>query len=204
MNVEKLWLAHQKVQWRSGRPRSEILSDGKPHSHCSAFVAATADKLNIYILRPPEHSSTHLANAQADWLRTEGKKEGWKPVRTLEQAQWLANRGVLVVAVYKTRKPANHGHIAIVRPWVKTTEQIEKEGPQITQAGIENYASTSLKKGFKHHKNAWEKGRIRFYSHAVDWKNASLNERIERVLICDDQVPLTSAIFDRFLHNLAA
>jgi hypothetical protein len=102
-----------------------------------------------------------------------GRKRDGKPVRTPEEAQWPANPGVLVVAVYKTLYPSHHGHIAIVRPQVKTTEQIEKEGPQITQDGIENQANTSLKKGFEHHKNAWEKRRIRFYRHKVDWREVS-------------------------------
>jgi hypothetical protein len=169
MNVEQLWLAHQKVYWQTGLPKSEPVMDGKPHSHCSAFVAATAKKLHIYILRPPEHSSVMLANAQAYWLATEGRENGWKAVRTAEKAQRLANRGILVVAVYRARDEGRSGHIAIVRPSVKDPEQIRAQGPQIIQAGIENYTSTSLEQGFKHHRQAWQKRRIRFFSHEIDW-----------------------------------
>ncbi|MGA2402031.1 MAG: hypothetical protein ABSG91_10020 [Syntrophobacteraceae bacterium] len=169
MNVERLWLSHQKVNWRTGNPRGESVTDRKPHTHCSAFVAATAEKLDIYILRPPEHSSIMLANAQADWLSRQGSKYGWQAVRTAEKAQQLANRGILVVAVYKARNPGNSGHIAIVRPQVKSPGQIQQDGPQIIQAGMENYSSTSLKQGFRHHGHAWERRKIRFFSHAVNW-----------------------------------
>lgn len=169
MNVEQLWLSHQKVNWRTGRPRGEPVTDRKPHTHCSAFVAATAEKLDIYILRPPEHSSIMLANAQADWLSRQGRENGWRAVRTAEEAQQLANRGILVVAVYKARNPKRSGHIAIVRPRVKSLRQIQEYGPQIIQAGMKNYASTSLKRGFRHHKHAWERRRIRFFSHSVNW-----------------------------------
>ena len=170
MNVEQLWLPYQKVYWRTGRPRGEPVNDGKPHTHCSAFVAAAAEKLGVYILHPPEHSTIRLANAQADWLSRKGENYGWRAVRTPEEAQQLANSGVLVVAVYKERLPRRSGHIAIVRPKVKTLKLIREEGPQITQAGLENYASTSLKQGFKHHKGAWKKREVRFYSHAVNWE----------------------------------
>lgn len=171
MHVEQLWLAHEKVHWRTGLPTGKPITDKKPHSHCSAFVAATAEKLNIYILQPPDHSPVMLANAQADWLSGPGKEEGWKPVYTPEKAQRLANHGVLVVAVYKAHTPGASGHIAIVRPGVKRIALIESEGPQIIQAGIENYSSTSLKQGFRHHGKAWERGKIRFFSHRVNWRN---------------------------------
>jgi hypothetical protein len=144
MHVEQLWLPHQKVYWRTGRPRGEPVDDGKPHSHCSAFVAATAEKLGVYILRPPEHSTIMLAKAQADWLSREGIDNGWQAIGTPEEARQSANSGMLVVVVYKERDRRRSGHIAIVRPKVKTLKLIQEEGPQITQAGLENYASTSL------------------------------------------------------------
>jgi len=169
MNVKQLWLSHRKVNWRTGEANGKPVADGKPHTHCSAFVAATAARLNIYILRPPEHSLVMLANAQADWLSAEGEKYGWHVVRTPEEAQRLANIGVLVVASYKDPNPDKTGHIAIVRPSGASIEQVRKEGPRITQAGMENYVSTSLKRGFKQHKGAWERREIRFFSHRVDW-----------------------------------
>jgi hypothetical protein len=35
---------------------------------------------------------------------------------------------------------------------------------------MENYTSTSLKEGFRHHKRAWERGEVQFFSHEVDWR----------------------------------
>src|SRR5262249_42710024 len=96
MNVDRLWLARQRVHWKTGEPYGEQPTDGKPHTHCSAFVAAFCYRHGIYILRPPEHSPTYLANAQYDWLRSEtGQKAGWRPVEGPVEAQRLANQGLI-------------------------------------------------------------------------------------------------------------
>ncbi len=105
MHVETLWLAHNRVNWKTGESIGERPADGKTHTHCSAFVAAFCLRQDVYILRPPEHSSTLLANAQFDWLGGEGRAQGWRPVPTGLEAQRLANRGVLVVAAYKENDP---------------------------------------------------------------------------------------------------
>src|SRR6266702_3118083 len=45
-NVEKLWLPEKIVNWKTG----EILkdpTDDKPHTHCSAFVAAVCLKRDV-------------------------------------------------------------------------------------------------------------------------------------------------------------
>jgi len=74
--VESLWPAGKHVSWETGIP------DGKPehgdgkHTHCSVFVAAVAQRLGIYILRPPEHGQVLLANAQYEWLSGRGAREG--------------------------------------------------------------------------------------------------------------------------------
>ena len=171
MDVEHRWLSERPVKWRTGEPLDKKVEDNKHHTHCSAFVAATAAELGIYILRPPQHSSMMLADAQYDWLHGEGKNEGWQPVATGLEAQQLANRGNLVVAVYKDRDPEKPGHVAIVRPSTKSESKIREEGPQIIQAGMENHASTSLREGFKHHPATFRDNLIRFYSHAVPAKH---------------------------------
>ena len=79
---------------------------------CSAFVAAFCMTKEIYILRPPEHSATGLANAQFDWLIKEGKEKGWKAVKSAEEAQKLANEGRIVVASLREADDTKHGHIA--------------------------------------------------------------------------------------------
>jgi hypothetical protein len=124
-----------------------------------------AEKLGVGMLHPPEHSQVLLADAQCAWLAGEGRRIGWQPVVTPLEAQRLANRGLLVLACYATRDPALPGHVAVVRPAALTRQRIESEGPQVTQAGIENYRSTSLAEGFRHHPLAWGRRRVRFYAH---------------------------------------
>jgi hypothetical protein len=168
LDVEHNWPAGVHVHWESGKP------DGKPepsagkHTHCSAFVAAAAKHLGIYILRPPEHAQTLLANAQYDWLENEGAQQGWHPVRDGFAAQEAANRGLFVVATYKNRHDDKPGHIAIVRPSDKSREAIRAEGPQVTQAGGTNYLSTSLRQGFAGHPAAWANLEVRYFAHAVN------------------------------------
>jgi len=167
--VEELWPAGVHVAWETGVP------DGRPektpgkHTHCSAFVAAAAKRLGVYILRPPEHGQVLLANAQYDWLAGEGAARGWREVRGGREAQESANRGLLVVATYRNRSDDKPGHIAIVRPSGKSPAQIGAEGPQITQAGGTNYLSTTLRQGFAGHPAAFGRREVRYYAHAVAW-----------------------------------
>ena len=55
MGVETKWQAGIHVNWDTGLP--DGIPERRPgrHTHCSAFVAAAAKRLGIYILRPPEH-----------------------------------------------------------------------------------------------------------------------------------------------------
>jgi hypothetical protein len=170
MNVEKLWLAKNRVHWKSGEAYGEPPTDGKAHTHCSAFVAAFCYRHGIYILRPPEHSATMLANAQYDWLNGEGQKKGWTSVSGASEAQRLANQGMVVVAALKEDDPRKHGHIAIIRPDPKSESAIVSEGPQIAQAGMDNYNSASLKEGFKHHRGAWAGQQVRYFAHPFQVK----------------------------------
>lgn len=164
LNVETLWVPGKDIDWKTG----EVKSDRDSSTHCSAFAAAVAYKLNIYLLRPPEHSQLLLANAQQDWLKLNGTKNGWREVSDFPTAQTLANNGFLVLASYKSPSINKPGHIAIVRPYSKSIPKLEEEGPQIIQAGSRNYNSTSLKTGFKNHPNAWEDRQILLYSHDAD------------------------------------
>jgi len=165
MHVEEHWIAGAIVDWRTGDPTGKAVSDNGRHTHCSQFAAAACEKLGIYILRPPEHSAVLLANAQFEWLPKEGQAAGWTPVAEGVVAQDLANRGYAVVAVCQNPDPKKSGHIAIIRPGNKTPEQIAAEGPDVVQAGGTNYTSTSLKRGFANHPDAFPKGEIRFYAH---------------------------------------
>jgi hypothetical protein len=164
LDVEHRWPAGKHVFWETGVP------DGKPegnigkHTHCSAFVAAAAKRVGIYVLRPPEHKQLLLANAQYDWLSSGGAAQGWKRISDGVQAQGYANQGWLVLAAYRNHDDYEPGHIAIVRPSDKNLGTLQEEGPQITQAGGTNYRSVALRIGFK-----GERFReVAYYGHPVD------------------------------------
>ncbi len=169
LDVEHRWPAGVHVDWQTGEPDGRVVRTEGKHTHCSAFVAAAAGQLGVYILRPPEHSPVLLANAQSDWLADAAVAKGWTPLADGLQAQAAANAGVLVVAVYRNHHDGRPGHIAIVRPSDKSDAAILAEGPQITQAGLSNYRSTSLRQGFAGHPAAWNRDELRYYAHPVDW-----------------------------------
>lgn len=167
MDVEHLWLAHSRVDWETGEVTKP--SDDPAHStHCSAFVAAACQRLKVPILHPPEHPQKLLSNAQYDWLKGQGPAQGWQPLDSTSEAQTLANRGRLVVAAFKNPQPEHPGHIVIVRPSPKTTDQIAAEGPDIIQAGGHNYRRTSVRQGFVSHPMAFEKRRIAYFAHRIE------------------------------------
>ena len=162
-DVENLWLPRQYVNWETGAPQT-----GSPvfTSHCSAFTAAIGKRLNVYMLRPPEHSPLLLASAQTAWFaREEGKQAGWIEVKTDEEAQRLSNAGQLVVAAYESPYPKKPGHIAIVRPSLKTLAELIADGPEITQAGGKNYAATSVRVGFK--RAGTYPSRLPYFAHTI-------------------------------------
>ncbi len=167
MHVTEHWIAGGIVDWRTGDPTGKPVTDQGKHTHCSQFAAAACDKLGVYLLHPPEHGSVLLANAQFDWLPEKGKAKGWVPVEDGVSAQDHANKGEVVVAVYKNGDPKKPGHVAIIRPGGKTPEEIAKEGPDIIQAGGHNYEHATLKQGFANHPDGFAKGLIRFYAHAI-------------------------------------
>ena len=77
MGVESKWIAGEHVYWETGLPTGVPETSPGKHTHCSAFVAAAAKNLGVYILRPPEHGQKLLANAQNEWLAEEGAASGW-------------------------------------------------------------------------------------------------------------------------------
>jgi hypothetical protein len=168
LDVEQHWRAGVHVHWESGEPDGRRESTEGRHTHCSAFVAAAAKKVGVYILRPPDHKQMLLANAQYDWLETDGRARGWTPVADAVQAQAEANRGRLVVATYRNHHEDKPGHIAIVRPSERSDDAVRRDGPAIIQAGTVNYRETDLRTGFAGHPSAWGRHEVRFYSHEVE------------------------------------
>lgn len=167
MGVESKWNAGERVYWDTGLPTGVPETSPGKHTHCSAFVAAAAKTLGVYILRPPAHGQKLLANAQNDWLAEQGSANGWIKLATADEAQAAANRGLLVVASYHNHHDDRPGHIAIVRPGDKTAEQIATEGPDVIQAGAVNKTSISLRDGFSGHPAAWRDHEIVYYAHEV-------------------------------------
>jgi hypothetical protein len=163
-DVEHLWLPHAHVNWETGMPEA-----GAPGytSHCSAYAAAIGKRLDVYMLRPPEHSPVLLASAQTAWFgRAAGEQAGWYPIGTAQQAQSLSNAGELVVASYESPNPRKPGHISIVRPSLKSAAALAEDGPEITQAGAQNYTDSNVRTGFKHHDIAGPNG-VLYFGHVV-------------------------------------
>jgi hypothetical protein len=169
MHVESLWLANEHINWETGEPdRGGNYEGPGKHTHCSAFAAAAAKKMGIYMLRPPEHGQALLANAQAKWLSSEeAQRDGWQKVAGAEEAQAEANRGNLMVVVFANPDKHEPGHVAIVRPSEKSRRELEHDGPQIIQAGQHNHVSTMVRIGFANHPGAFPHG-VRYYMHPLE------------------------------------
>lgn len=174
--VDRLWLPGFKVNWQTGEAIEAWPAGSGAHTHCSAFVASMATRLGVYVLRPPEHRQTLLANAQMAWLRSQadiGGTDRWWGLRgDVMEAQFQANRGWLVLAVVENPDPKKPGHIAIVRPGAMMAEALLRDGPMLTQAGGHNALSVALVRAFRGHRGAWlpgAKGSVQFFAHAVDW-----------------------------------
>lgn len=189
MDVEHRWLADRYVHWESGRPRGAILTDGKPHTHCSAFTAAVGERLGIYMLRPPEHSQLFLATAQGQWFTTDkAAQKGWVRVMSAQEAQARANRGELVVLDWQSPDPKKHGHIAVVRPAVKSDDALERDGPETMQAGQTNFADGNAVRSFKSHPGAWP-NEVLIFAHATKMSAAEKHVAFE-----EDKTPGEEAL----------
>ncbi len=179
--VETHWLPKSYINWRTGDPihptDDEIQQKHLPFSsHCSDFVAAVSERLQITMLNPETSPDGHrlLANQQAIWLRSKQATElGWHEI-ALRDSEALANQGQFVVASEANPNPAKSGHIAVVVPDPdRSPEQIETLGPIIMQAGSPsskvpsgNVLRTDTVSGFDHHDHGNLK-LIRFYAHEI-------------------------------------
>ena len=166
LNVENLWIAGSHINWETGVADKPDATSGN-HTHCSAFVAATCKKLNVYILRPPDHKQQLLANAQFEWLTSQDAgNAGWKALagnNRYEDAQALANKGMLVIAICTNPDDSKPGHTALVMPTEITKEKLIVEGPVVIMAGTHNHNTISLMKGFKSHLTGWPENTVKFY-----------------------------------------
>jgi len=171
--VDHLWIAGHHIAWDTGEQDGSEPIESK--SHCSAFAAAVAARLGVYVLRPPYHPQELLANAQVSWLAGGGSGQGWRTLAGYLEAQRAANRGDLVLETFSSPNPHRSGHVAIVLPSDKTLAELDRDGPQETQAGSYNALSTTTAEGFGAHRGAWISGgggSMGYYAHAIDWSSA--------------------------------
>ena len=164
LQVEHYWDNGQHVNWLTGGPggTGTNITIGYA-SHCSAFAAAAAYELGVFLPHPPDPSDMGLANYQADWLATNGTA-GWYAIPLSTDAQHIANVGALVVASLK-EIDGSSGHIAVLRPSTKCNSEILTNGPQECQSGIYNYNDTDVITGFGQHGGTLDG--ILYYGHAV-------------------------------------
>ena len=93
-------------------------------------------------------------------------------------AQKLANDGQLVVVTYKSHDAKRPGHIAVIRPSRRDDAEIISTGPEIIQAGVNNYNSTNASEGFKHHAGAFKKNELLYFYHAVGIQKPAQNQPV--------------------------
>lgn len=154
LDVEHGWQQNTFVDWYSGK---SLTADDKPnlddsyYTHCSAFVASAACRLNVPILCPPEHRTEGLANAQLLWLNKIGINKGWIKLKSSIDAQIEANKNNFVIMCCHNKNDPNGGHIACVRPFNTTEKDIINKGPRICQAGVINSSSIDAHDVFVNH-----------------------------------------------------
>jgi hypothetical protein len=180
------WIHHHRVVWQTGQQNAPEGQGPEAETHCSAFIAAAALMLDIYVLRPPNHGQELLANAQAAWLAGEATypgptaaASGWIALGSsgdpgaLKAAVDAANLGRLVVGVYKApsvRKPDGKlhqvpGHTCIVRP--QSAAAVGDDGPRVMCAADVNRTDTPMQTAFHAHPEAWP-DRIALYACPTD------------------------------------
>jgi hypothetical protein len=166
LHVESLWLQGHHVNWQTGQP-DDPNATTEIKTHCSAFAAAASYRLNVYMLRPPQHAQELLSNAQYLWFPSkQGQDSGWLAIsdnNVFITAQNLANQGYVVAAVFGSSNSKKPGHIALVTPSTLSDSTLKAQGPNVIMAGQVNYTCTSLKWGFRYHVTQWPENVIKFY-----------------------------------------
>jgi len=171
-NIDSKWVRGKDCNIYSGEHQEKKHSI-KNITYCSLFVAHVARKLNIYLPAPPIYKRYFLASTQCRWLLEKGTSYEWKKVSPL-QAQDNANKKYFTLVCTISPRGDKPGHIAIVRPTLKTSAKLLEEGPEILNVGWHNQQSVSVKKGFKKQKNAFEEGRIYYFSYLKEKFNEEI------------------------------
>jgi hypothetical protein len=165
--IETEWIAGHHVVWQTGQQDGPAGEGFENHTHCSAFVAAVALYLDIYVLRPPHHTQELLANSQMDWFAGNSfpgptaSQSGWRTLGKagapggVEEAVTAANTGKLVIAGYRQPPVDGHqrsGHIVLVRPQDPPSTPA---ATLVTMAGHRNWREIRVENAFASHPGAW-------------------------------------------------
>ena len=152
MDLTTKWLPGYNVDCLSGE-RVKNKSTTVSSSHCSCFVFAVCNKMNVKMIGTPEYKQYHLANNQMKWLRTNEAKEcGWREINGNLKEKYItsqkkANDGYLVIAGVEQDNEIR-GHVAIVRPSNKLKLYVISEGPEVMSSSTINTYSSSIKEAY--------------------------------------------------------
>src|SRR5215469_6296460 len=99
--IMQRWQFGWHVDWRTGE--KDRVEPGGPEAttRCSALAAAMAERLGVYVLRPPEHPQHLPANAQIRRLRDHGPEQDWRQLPPDVSAQETTHRGELVLEAFE-------------------------------------------------------------------------------------------------------
>ncbi len=107
------------------------------NTFCTVFIYDATWLLCAEIPIAPNRA----ANRMCDWLAgIEGQANGWRRVASVDEAQQLANQGLVVIA---TQKRPVAGHVALVRP-VPMNRQPMPGNAYTAQAGAVNSSRTNV------------------------------------------------------------
>lgn len=130
LNVSSHWLNDEHVAWFSGLANNPDAAYGVA-THCSAFAAAVAERLGIYILRPPEHSQVGGVGGRRMWLVALPPVDRCKPTLPAaasspwlqvllanQQHDWVGSEGVAqgwraLPGPVEAQALANRGHLVL-------------------------------------------------------------------------------------------
>ena len=186
-SINTRWISGHPVIWQTGQKDGLDSEDPAHSTHCSAFIAAVALDLNLYILRPKHHVLKLLSNAQVAWLLGTGaavdapsaEASGWKTLGTagdssaLKNAVAAASRGSLVIAGYQNPDLKIPGHLVTVLP--TSNDDIPMDGPEVISVATSNHPSISMKSAFEIHHGAWPDN-IHIFSHPTELEVGAIRE----------------------------
>eukprot|EP00887_Chlorella_sp_A99_P005527 scaffold1.g5527.t1 len=104
LHVDTRWQAKEHISWFSGLPNSPGATI-EVATHCSAFAASVAERLGVYLLRPPQHSQGLLASDQVGSIGWVGHAAVVRPYAQMS-LQTLLARGPRVAQASTVNSPS--------------------------------------------------------------------------------------------------